>query len=1345
MLKFVAGLVVVMVSVCAQSGIITTFAGGYPVGIPGPAISAALFNPHGIVEDAQGNLIILDKTQIYKLAPNGQITLMAGTGVVGFSGDGGPAVFATLNLGGGSDGVVVDPQGNVIFSDADNYRIRKISPNGTITTIAGSGQCGSQGDGVPALQGQICSVNGITLDKQGNLFLAEWAENRVRRVSATGVITTVAGDGSGTEKGDGGLGAQAGVVNPIGVVVDSAGNLLILENGSNVVRKLGLDGKISTVANSSTPRPSSAEWGSFAAFAIDAQDNLYLGASHSVLRLTPQGTISVLVGNGSVADSNTPVPALTASIGQLRGLTVDSKGNVDTAFGPGNPRVGRVSTTGQFVYIAGTTPMAALNGPPAFARIINPGAMALDPQGNLNVEMRGPLGIFKLTPLSIARNPGNYLGAGGYQAIAFDQAGNLYRTNSVYHLVQKVDPSGKEFILAGKYENNFGGAGSSTGDGGPATDARLGNPRGIALAPDGSFYFSDSSQNVVRKVAPNGIITTVVGGGSGAEGTLATSAKMNGPTDIIFDSLGNLYIADTANHRVLKVTPGGNLSTFAGGGTSNGDLGPATQASVPFPFTLAVDAADNIYVAASDRIRKITKGGIITTVAGTGITGYSGDGGPGTQAMLNRPQGIAVDAKGNLYIGDYESHRVRIVQGSPPFALLPGSLVFPMALNAPPASQTVKVVTTDGATRQYQIKSNAAWLSATPSGGTVTSSNDASISVTADPTGLVKGTYLGLLTILDPDENAASQLPVTMTVSGTAQQLRLSQSGLAFKVLQNGNAAPPLSVQVLNTGSGSMPWTATPSTTSGGAWLSVQGGSGTAVAGATPGSFQVTTNAAGLAPGSYYGVVNVLAPSADNSPNATVVLLNVLPADGSVGPQVNPAGLLFTAAPNAASVAAQKVELANITTHTISYTASVKLANGTGWLAAPASGSILAGQTVNLDLAPQASALTAGVYRATITFSFSPDNVTRSLEVAVVVSASATVNDSIQGRAATTCIPTTLVPVIKRPGSSYQTAAGWPVSIEATIVDDCRNPMTQGQVKASFSTNDPAVSLLSLGDGTWQTTWSSRTTQANLTVTLQATNLATGITGKTTVAIRSDLDPDQPAIFAGGVVNAASFGGEALVSPGEYVSIFGALLAREYMIAPTAPLPTTLGDTSIILGGKALSLYYISDGQVNAILPYGIPDSTKLEMRVQRGNVLSLGEQVLIGSSQPGVFAYNSQGFGQGHVYLTTPSGYALVDSGHPAKAGDAIIFFATGLGPVDRPVVAGQAPPNDPYPTPTNPIEVTIQGLKAKILFVGLLYPGVFQLNVEVPPGVTSDPFSAMIVRSAGQAAPAITLATSK
>ena len=261
--------------------------------------------------------------------------------------------------------------------------------------------------------------------------------------------------------------------------------------------------------------------------------------------------------------------------------------------------------------------------------------------------------------------PATSAGFCGPNDVALDASGNLYISDGgVYcsgpgaHSVRKVDPDGTITTVAGTP-----GEPGFSGDGGPATKAQLDFPAGVAVDQEGNLYISDENNRRIRKVDKDGIITTFAGTGEegySGDGGPATSAKLTDTGGIAFDDRGNLYLADYTS--VRKIDPSGTITTVAGTGRLgfSGDGGPATEARVT-AYHIALDRQGNIYFTDTDnqRVRKVDRDGIITTIAGSGDTGYSGDGGPATEAAFEGPWGIAVDGEGNVFISDHQNCVVR--------------------------------------------------------------------------------------------------------------------------------------------------------------------------------------------------------------------------------------------------------------------------------------------------------------------------------------------------------------------------------------------------------------------------------------------------------------------------------------------------------------------------------------------------------------------------------------------------------------------------------------------------------------------------------------------------------------
>jgi sugar lactone lactonase YvrE len=374
------------------------------------------------------------------------------------------------------------------------------------------------------------------------------------------------------------------------------------------------------------------------------------------------GIISTYVGDGTAGYSGDGGAAANAELDQPVGTAIDSAGNLYFADSDNN-RIRKVTPEGVISTYAG-------NGTAGFS---GDGGAATD------AEISGPLGI------------------------AFDNAGNLYIAESGSERVRKVTPLGIISTIAGN------GTAGYNGDGIAATSAELNNPNGIVADKSGNIYIGDYFNNRVREVNTAGVISTVAGNGTGGysgDGGLAINAELYWPAGLAMDTSGNLYIADDNNSRVREVNPAGIISTFAGTGYGgyNGDGIPATSAELYAPDRVATDSTGNVYISeyGNNRIRKVNTSGIISTVAGTGTAGFSGDGGLATSAEINTPRGISVDPYGSLYISDSNNNRVRKVQyQTDPPVLSPGAGTYTSAqmvtITDANAGATI-YYTTDGST-----------------------------------------------------------------------------------------------------------------------------------------------------------------------------------------------------------------------------------------------------------------------------------------------------------------------------------------------------------------------------------------------------------------------------------------------------------------------------------------------------------------------------------------------------------------------------------------------------------------------------------------------------------------------
>lgn len=661
----------------AQNYTIQTMAGGgFPDAIP--ATSASLGQVDAVAVDAAGNIYIANSTYsvVTVVDTSGNLTRLAGTGKTGFSGDNGPAASAQLAT---ARGVAVDSSGNVFIADTFNHRIRKVS-NGTITTVAGNGTAGYSGDGGQATSAQLSFPLAVAVDSSDNLYIADTNNHVIRRVSG-GTISTFAGTGT-QGAGSNNVSPTSGALNaPEGVAVDTAGAVYFSDTGNNVIRKVS--GGVMTIlagqnfggVTLSTPL----------GLAVSSAGDIYFtdSGNQRIGRISGS-TLSLFAGDntGNAGFSGDGGAAISARLNTPSGLAVDSSGRVLIADSQ-NFRVRRVAS-GTITTVAGlgTGGFVGDNGPAVGSQLFAPAAVAADNNGNIFIADAGNSRVRQVANGSITTFAGNGTpgdaGDGGAATnanflfptgVAADGSGNLYVADFDAARVRKVS-GGVITAFAGT-----GNAGISP-DGTAATSALLAFSPSITVDSSGTVYFSENGgvDNLsgvrvgsrVRKVT-GGSLSTVAGaagaaGFSGDNGA-ATSSQLSRPYGVAVDGAGNVYIADTGNNRIRMVS-GGNITTVAGNGAAGfaGDGGPATGAQLNGPIGVAVDSAGNLFIGdtGNNRIRMVSNG-IITTIAGTGTVGYSGDGGAAGNATFFSPQGLFVDAFGRILIADASNNAIRML------------------------------------------------------------------------------------------------------------------------------------------------------------------------------------------------------------------------------------------------------------------------------------------------------------------------------------------------------------------------------------------------------------------------------------------------------------------------------------------------------------------------------------------------------------------------------------------------------------------------------------------------------------------------------------------------------------
>jgi hypothetical protein len=649
--------------------LITTVAGGgNKDGVA--ATDAAVPSPYYAVKDRTGNLFISEYSEhrVRKVNSAGVISTAIGNGISGFSGDGGPATASMISF---PYALIYDSHGNLYLSDSGNNRVRKVDPTGIITTIAGNGSSGYSGDGGPATAASLNGPRGLAFDSAGTLYISDTNNNVVRTVDTGGIIRTIAGNGVAGFSGDGGPAVAASMNEPFGLVLDRSGNLYIADAVNHRVRRVDAAGTIITFAGSSNPGACNGDGGPATQATLGFVHDLEV--SKGMVLISNAGCTKVRGVDLSTNIINTVagvtsgfngdgLNALFTDFDSPHGLSLDSAGNQIIA-DSGNDRVRIVnSSTNTVSTIAGG--FVGDNGPATQASLLFSAGISFDSKGSLLIADEWGHRIRKVTNGIISTIAGTgisgYTGDGGPAvnatlyfpyAVTTDGSGNIYVADQGGLVLRKIDSSGNISTLQ--------------------STALLGQVTGLTSDNQGNIYAADAAFCVIWQIGPKGSATAIAGSfancGYNQDGIPAKQALLYAPWGVSLDSRGNVLIADLGNNRIRRVDHAtGLISTVAGEGgcAFGGDGGQATSAMLCFPTSAVADRNGSLYIADSYnyRIRKVDSAGIISTFAGTGITGYNGNKVPALQGNIDNANDLVLSKNGTLYYVDQGQSRVRKVQ-----------------------------------------------------------------------------------------------------------------------------------------------------------------------------------------------------------------------------------------------------------------------------------------------------------------------------------------------------------------------------------------------------------------------------------------------------------------------------------------------------------------------------------------------------------------------------------------------------------------------------------------------------------------------------------------------------------
>ncbi len=830
---FPAWLLLLLANITYAQNTISTVAGGPPPNNVAPAAAAAtLEGPQAIVRDPFGNFfVITDSGVIYKVTPPATLpsvmSIYAGNNTAGISANG---TAATSTLTNEPYGAAVDANGNLYYSDSNNCVVREIV-GGVVETVAGNGTCGFSGDGGAATSASLNFPQGIAIDGSGNLFIADYGNTVIRRVDSNGNISTYAGipDNAGYS-GDNGAATSAQLSFPEAVAVDTNGNLFIADTSNNRIRRVDGNTKVITTVAGNGMQGYSGDGGLATGAMLGVPDGLALDSAGDILiadttncvirevfsaaNKTMPNVITTIVGNGTFGFGGDNGPALSAELSNPAGVFVDSAtGNLWIA-DYWNNRIRMYNASNLQITTVIGSGLVGDGGPATSASFYFPRTPALDSQGDLFITDAENNRIREVNATSeiVSTVVGNGVpcaqptlpcGDGALatnaslfmpRTVTIESSGSLLVADDGDNRIREVD--GETGIIA-TIVGSGNRCGTATGevpwpcgDGGPALSASLNDARGAVRDAAGNVYFVDAQDNRVREVDTTGTITTIAGDGPDGnaatgcpsnsytgDGGAAVSATLNCPLGLDMDSQGNLYVADTDNNVIRKINTGTPriITTIAGNGTAGhtGDGGLATNATLNSPDRVSVNGAGNFFISDSGNnvIRRVDGASkIITAFAGNGTFAFAGDGGPALSASFATPVGVVVDPQGNMYVGDVFNNRIRKVLLNPNISF--SSTSVPFGNQSINATATLPLTVTNSGDAPLTISNIAV--------------SEGAFSISADPCPVVPATLaVGAQCVVEiafmPTQFISYTGTITVTdnfpASGSMQTINLSGTG----------------------------------------------------------------------------------------------------------------------------------------------------------------------------------------------------------------------------------------------------------------------------------------------------------------------------------------------------------------------------------------------------------------------------------------------------------------------------------------------------------------------------------------------------------------------------------------
>ena len=644
----------------------------------GTGAVARFHGPNDLAADSAGNLYVVDSfnNTIRKITPAGVVTTLAGlAGTSGFAD--GTNSDARFNA---PAGICLDAAANIYVADAGNNLIRKITPVGVVTTLAGHGGANGFADGTNSSV-LFSGPSDVTADAFGDIYVADAGNNTIRFVTPAGVVTTYAGTPGIAGSADGSL-TNALFYFPESLNLDVSNNLYIADTFNSTIRKITPAGTVSTLAGVPGFPGNADGTGTNAYFRLpegigtDAAGNIYVAdtGNNTARMITPGGAVTTIAGTAGVTGFADGISNAAAFSGPS-GITPDLFGNVFLT-DDNNNTIRKIAPGGMTTTFAGAAGAGSADGTGIAARFNYPAGIAVDGADNSYVSDYLNHTIRVITPAGVATTLAGLAGVPGVadgtngtarftnpSGVAMDASGNLYVADTGNSTIRKVTPAGVVTTFAGL--PGIAGSQDGTGNG-----AQFNAPTGVAVDSASNVYVADTGNFEIRKITPSAVVTTLAGN-SLADGYFdgtGMNASFAGPSGIAVDGAGNIYVADTPNLVLRKITPDGTVSTFAGLARGSGIVdGTGGTARFGSPYGLILDSMTNLVVVdlGNDAIRRVSPQGMVSTLAGN--AGIRGDmDGNGVNALFSSPREIAMDGTGNFYVADAGNYDIRTTLPGPP-------------------------------------------------------------------------------------------------------------------------------------------------------------------------------------------------------------------------------------------------------------------------------------------------------------------------------------------------------------------------------------------------------------------------------------------------------------------------------------------------------------------------------------------------------------------------------------------------------------------------------------------------------------------------------------------------------